>query len=132
MRGVMVVRHWGKDRKSRTGPLYQTTALPRFRDHKPNTGPGNSSNATQTPHALQSPLVSQIAGRVRPKPTAFITARDEPTVSLGAVAAASAENCGESATTATPQTSNKAISNSGGKIGRASCRERVEISMKAQ
>lgn len=76
-------------------------------------GPGTSSSTTQTPSSPQSPLVIQIAGKVSPKPTAFITARDEPTVALGAVAAASAENCGESATTAIPQTISNAISTTG-------------------
>ena len=94
--------------------MYQASGFPWFRDHRPNTGPGNSKSATQTPQTLQNPLVSHIAGKVRPKPTAFMTARDEPTVSFGAVAAASAENCGESATTATPQTNSKTINNKGG------------------
>lgn len=94
--------------------MYQAWGFPRLSDHRPNTGPGNNSNATQTPQTLQNPLVSHIAGSVRPKPTAFITASDEPTVSFGAVAAASAENCGESATTATPQTNSKTINNKGG------------------
>lgn len=81
---------------------------------RPSSGPGSSHHTTQVAWSDHSAAVSEMAGMVSAKPTAFMTARVEPTRSRGALAAASAENWGESAMTVIPQRVNSPSSTAGG------------------
>ena len=76
----------------------------------PNTGPGSRIHATRSDIVVQSVVASSIEMIVMAKPTLFMNASALPTPSGGLALDASAENCGESATTKNPQATSKAIS----------------------
>jgi hypothetical protein len=71
----------------------------------PASGPGASSHAVHAPHSGIQRAARSIETIVIAKPMLFWIARLLPTSSGGQARAESAENCGESATTATPHAS---------------------------
>jgi len=81
---------------------------------RPSSGPGNRSQATCSPTAPHNAVTSSMETMVMAKPTLFMKASALPTRSGGQALDASAENCGESATTKNPQAKSSAkIKNSG-------------------
>src|SRR5229473_3965911 len=80
----------------------------------PSSGPGRSSQATFAPRRSKRPVAIAIETTVMPKPIEIWMANAAPTRLGGHARAERAENCGESATTAAPQTSSSARSATGG------------------
>jgi hypothetical protein len=76
---------------------------------KPKMGPGNSSQATYSRRLGKLVVVREIAPMVRANLNAFCSDSAPPTRCDGHDLAANAENCGESATTAAPHRSIKAL-----------------------
>src|SRR6516225_3882847 len=71
---------------------------------KPSTGPGTRSQVASSPTCSNRVVVAAIDTTVIAKPIEFCIASALPTRTGGQALAASAENCGESATTEAPHT----------------------------
>ena len=90
-------------------PAYAGTCHSRRIAIRPSTGPGSRSQATRSVIVPHNAVTSSMETMVMAKPTLFMKASALPTRSGEQALDASAENCGESATTKKPQATSSAI-----------------------
>src|SRR5260370_37615547 len=92
----------------------------------PRRGLGRSSQATFAPKRSKRPVAIAIETTVMPKPIEIWMANAAPTRFGGHARAERAENCGESATTAAPQTRSSARSATGGSASQPSAQKKQQ------